>query len=178
VANLIRYKGHEYLLEAVARTKKRTGTAFRVVLVGRDGNNRQTLDRQVEELGLSDDVVFAGSIPRAQRLMPLFAISVLPSLEEGFSNTVLESMISGIPVVATAVGGNLEAMVDGRTGFLVPPRDPDALSEKLVRLLEDDRLRSTMGQAGRARASAEFSTEAMVQRTEEVYLNALREKAS
>jgi len=169
VANLIRYKGHRYLLEALAALKSASTQPFRMIMIGGDGNAREELEQQVQELGLEDDALFAGSIPRAQRLLPLFDISVLASLEEGFSNTVLESMGAGLPMLATAVGGNGEAVVEGETGFLVPARDAEALRARLQRLMDDAELRKSMGAAGRGRVQSEFSVEAMVQKTQALY---------
>ena len=169
VANLIHYKGHEYLLRAVPVIREKTDTPFRIVLIGGDGNRRQMLESLASELGITDDIVFAGTIPQAQRLMAAFDISVLPSLEEGFSNTVLESMASGVPVVATDVGGNAEAVVDGKTGFLAPPADPGALAERIALLLDDAPLRRRIGEAARKHVMERFSVENMVERTEALY---------
>ena len=89
---------------------------------------------------------------------------------------VLEAMAAGLPVVATAVGGTPEVVVDGVTGLLVPPRDPHALAEAILRLLRDPDLRKRMGGAGRERVAAHFSVEQMVQRTEKLYEHLLAEK--
>lgn len=176
VSNLIIYKGHDYLLKAIPLIKERTKKPFRIVLIGRDANNRENLDRIVEDLGIEDDVVFAGSIPRAQRFMPLFDIAALPSLEEGFSNTVIESMATGLPIVATNVGGNPEAVVDAETGFIVPSKDPGAMAEKLALLIEDEEMRKRMGRAASARVSCEFTMDKMVERTQEIYEEILKKK--
>lgn len=81
---------------------------------------------------------------------PLFDVFVLCSHSEGFSNALLESMGMGIPVIATRVGGNIEMIEDGKTGFLVPPGDPITLSERMFLLLQDSILTQTMGKEGRA----------------------------
>ena len=177
VANLIHYKGHEYLFRAVSIIKKKTDTPFRFVLIGGNGNRRQVLESLAAELNIADDIVFAGTIPQAQRLMAAFDISVLPSLEEGFSNTVLESMASGVPVIATDVGGNAEAVVDGKTGFLAPPADPGALAERIALLLEDAPLRRRIGDAGRKHVTGQFSIENMVERTEALYRRLIEARA-
>jgi glycosyltransferase involved in cell wall biosynthesis len=86
----------------------------------------------------------------------MFDVSVLSSLSEGFPNSVVEAMAAGRPVVATAVGGTVDAVVEGVTGFLVPPRDPAALASALEVLLRDAPLRQKMGRAGRERATQEY----------------------
>jgi glycosyltransferase involved in cell wall biosynthesis len=169
VANLIRYKGHRYLLDAIATLKERTAQPFRLIMIGGDGNARAELDEQVRALNVQDVAIFAGSIPRAQRLLPIFDLSILASLEEGFSNTVLESMAAGLPMVATAVGGNPEAVVEGETGFLTPGKGAGALADRIQQLLEDPALRRRMGQVGQARVRQEFSVDTMVQKTESLY---------
>jgi glycosyltransferase involved in cell wall biosynthesis len=97
------------------------------------------------------------------------AISVLPSLSEGTSNTLLESMAAGIPVVATRVGGNPEVIEDGVSGLLVPPRDSTALAAVIGRLLEDEELALGLGQAGIRRVAELFSIEGSIDQTEHLY---------
>jgi len=93
----------------------------------------------------------------------------LPSLAEGISNTILEAMACGLPVVATRVGGNGELLVEGETGFLVPRDAPDAMAEMLLRYIEDDTLRDRHGAAARRRVEKHFSIHGMVNRYLEVY---------
>lgn len=90
-------------------------------------------------------------------------VFVLPSRTEGICNTILEAMASGLPVVATDVGGNPELVVPDRTGLLVPPSSPEALAAALVRYAGDPALRRGHGAAGRARVLAEFSLDAMIE---------------
>jgi glycosyltransferase involved in cell wall biosynthesis len=92
------------------------------------------------------------------------------------SNAILEAMAAGLPVVATAVGGTPEVVVDGVTGFLVPPRDPEALADAILCLLRDPELRKRMGTVGRARVTEHFSVEQMVGKTEALYEQLLKEK--
>src|SRR5690606_23538524 len=94
---------------------------------------------------------------------------VLPSLNEGISNTVLEAMATGLPVIATAVGGNAELVQDQETGFLVPCGDAAALAERLARYLDSPALVSRHGSAGRLRAEREFSIARMVDDYDELY---------
>jgi sugar transferase (PEP-CTERM/EpsH1 system associated) len=112
-------------------------------------------------------------IPEIMRGLDLF---VLPSLREGISNTILEAMASGLPVIATDVGGNPELVVEGETGTLVPPADPMALAETIRRYLNDNNLLVLHGKAGRQRAEARFSMEAMVNGYLTVYDGVLKKK--
>jgi glycosyltransferase involved in cell wall biosynthesis len=113
-------------------------------------------------------------IPDMMRGLDLF---VLPSLREGISNTILEAMASGLPVVATRVGGNPELVEEGRTGMLVPPSDPVALAQAIRTYLVDKGQLIRHGQAGRRRAEARFSMEAMVNAYLGVYDAVLNGKA-
>ncbi len=164
----------EALLDAVARVQERT-PAIRLLLVG-DGDLRGDLEAQARSLGLSETVTFAGHRTDVPKALAVFDVFVLPSLWEGMPNVVLEAMAAGLPVVATAVGGTPEVVVDGVTGFLVPPRDPDALAEAITRLLRDPDLRRKMGQAGQKRIEQHFSIEETVRQTEALYEALLREK--
>ena len=97
-------------------------------------------------------------------------VVALPSLTEGFSNVIIEAGAAGRPVVATRVGGNPEAIVEGETGLLVPPRDPAALGEAINTLLADPDRRQRMGAAARRRVHELYTVERMVERWEKLYL--------
>jgi glycosyltransferase involved in cell wall biosynthesis len=102
-------------------------------------------------------------------------VFVLASIWEGMPNAALEAMAVGLPVVATGVGGTPEVVADGETGLLVPPRDPDGLSQAIARMLHDPELWRRMGQAGRRRVGQRFSVERMVRQTERLYEELLSE---
>lgn len=133
----------------------------------------QDMKRLASRLGLDHRVVFTGLRLDTPALLSELAVSVLPSLSEGLSNVLLESMAVGVPIVATKVGGNSEAVEEGVTGLLVPPRDPAALAQAICRLLEDPELAARFGQAGKQRVAQHFSLERMVQETERLYLELL-----
>jgi glycosyltransferase involved in cell wall biosynthesis len=97
------------------------------------------------------------------------SVSVLPSLSEGLSNSILEAMSAGVPVVATRVGGNPEIVQDGVTGVLVPVKDAAALARAIRTLLENPDLARRLGRAGRQRILDNFSLQRMVSKTEEHY---------
>ena len=165
---LVWYKGLEELLKAAALVVKSHPSA-RFLVVG-DGPLRQPLEEKARVLGLNGTVRFLGSVPDASSsLLPHFDLFVLPSLKEGMSNSLLEAMAAGKPVVATRVGGNPEVVIDGKTGFLVPPKDPEALAGAILRLLADQELARNLGEAGRSRVESEFTLEKMVARLEALY---------
>ncbi|MFO7462081.1 MAG: glycosyltransferase family 4 protein, partial [Desulfatiglandales bacterium] len=91
------------------------------------------------------------------------------SYEEGFSNVILESMAAGLPVVATRVGGNPEAVVDGVTGWIVEPRDPEAMAQRITDLLRDPRKAGEWGLKGKERVMELFTVERMVNRHLDLY---------
>jgi glycosyltransferase involved in cell wall biosynthesis len=138
-------------------------------LVVGDGGIKDELEEQARQLGLGRRIVFTGFRSDVPDLLSEAAISVLPSLSEGTSNTLLESMAAGIPVVATRVGGNPEVIEDGVSGLLVPPRDSAALAAAMGRLLEDEELAIRLGQAGIRRVAELFSIEGSIDQTEHLY---------
>jgi len=150
-------------------------TRLRLVLIG-DGSLRQELESLVAQGDIGKRVWLAGSVENVPQLLHAMDVFVLPSLAEGISNTILEAMACGLPVVATRVGGNEELVVEGETGFLVPRADPGAMAETLLHYLEDDSLRDRHGAAGRRRVEKNFSIHGMVNRYLEVYDELCREQ--
>lgn len=185
-ARLHPVKGIEYFLEAAARVGVRFPAA-RFLVVGedrivRDGAivaspYREELEAGAARLGLGGRVVFTGFRRDVPELLAEVSVSVLPCIaNEGLSNSVLESMAAGVPVVATTVGGNAEVVEDGSTGLLVPPRDAEALARAIGTLLEDQDRARRLGRAARQRVADRFSVEQMVRRTERFYLDLLDRK--
>ena len=127
------------------------------------------LERRARELNLAGTVIFAGQRTDVPQIMREIDISVLPSLSESFSNTLLESMANGVPVVATNVGGNPEIVTDGVNGILVPSKDPAALSRAIAQLLDCPELARRLGEAARAKVVKDFSVDSLLRRTEELY---------
>lgn len=141
---------------------------FRLVIAG-DGGLRGEIEAEISHSGLASRIWLAGErrdVPDVMRGLDLF---VLPSRAEGISNTILEAMASGLPVIATKVGGNAELVQDGETGLLVPSRDPAAIADALMRFAQEGNMASRLGSAGRRRAEQEFSMEVMVQRYADLY---------
>ena len=138
------------------------------LLAGR-GPLRDELGRLAEELGISERVTFTdgrGEVPEHLRCM---SIGCLSSESEGFSNAILEYMAAGLPVVATDVGGNAEAIEDGVTGYLVRERTPEAFAQPIVKLLRDERRREEIGRRGLERCRERFEIGGAVRRLEEYY---------
>jgi glycosyltransferase involved in cell wall biosynthesis len=175
LANLFWHKGHPMLLRATAEVVKRE-PGFRLVLVG-EGPERGRIESLVRELGLSGNVVLAGSVGQASGLLRNFRFSVLASVQESFPNAVVESMAAGVPVVATRVGGIPELVREGVDGLLVPAGEPGALAAAMLRLLKEPELSERMGRAARERVRESFSIEKMVRETEDLYLALLGARA-
>ena len=169
VANLIDYKGHDDLLTAVAEIKSELPQKWVLLLVGQDHGIGNSLRKKTRNLGIAKHVLFLGQRTDVAELLRISDISLLCSHEEGFSNALLEAMAAGLPTIATAVGGNSEAVVDGVTGLLVPPKDSVAIGRAILRLAYDPAARRQMGMAGQNRVEEHFSLEACVQGYEALY---------
>lgn len=160
-------KGLGYLLEAALRVRAADPTV-RFVIAG-DGPSRRALEQRAASLGLGDTVRFLGYRSDVPRVLSTVDAYVLPSLWEGLPLALLEAMACGKPIVATRVGGNPEVVSDGENGFLVPPRDPEALAGALLRLRADPACRERMARANVAKARERFSVEAMTRAHVELY---------
>jgi glycosyltransferase involved in cell wall biosynthesis len=161
-ARLAPIKGHRDLLEAAARLVAR-GIPFELWLAG-EGPERAAIERRIDERGLGERVRLLGTVPHAE-LLGMYRdrqadCVVLPSLHEGLSVALVEAMAYGVPVIATGVGGVPELLENG-AGLLVPPSDPDALTEALARVLGSSALRAELAHAGRRRVEAEFEVGAI-----------------
>ncbi|MFP4061758.1 MAG: glycosyltransferase [Halochromatium sp.] len=149
-----------------------TFARLRLLLVG-DGPLREAAAAILAEAGVAEQAWLPGSrddVPELMRAMDLF---VVPSLAEGICNTILEAMATGLPVIATEVGGNPDLVQPGVTGSLVPAAAPEALAAVLADYVSDPERRQREGQAARARAERDFSLAAMVQGYLRVYAKAL-----
>jgi glycosyltransferase involved in cell wall biosynthesis len=168
IARLCDVKGQRDLIRAL-----RLVPDVRAVLVGDDleagGAYRRLLERDIEAAGLAHRVELVGYRPDVPAILDGLDVVVLPSWIEGMPLVLLEAMAHAKPVVATHVGGTPEVVVDGQTGLLVPPRDPEALAGAFRRLIEDPELARSMGQAGYERVRTEFSVEAMTLRVLGIY---------
>jgi glycosyltransferase involved in cell wall biosynthesis len=175
VANFIPYKGHRFFLDAWAEVVGRAPEAV-ALLVG-DGIGRREVEARAGAMGLGGSLRFLGSRLDVPDILSVVDLLVHPSLEEGFCNAILEAMAAGKPVVATAVGGNPEAVVDGETGLLVPPGDGRALAEAIGWLLDRPEQAAGFGRAARRRVAERFELSRMVKQYETVYDSLLAARA-
>jgi colanic acid/amylovoran biosynthesis glycosyltransferase len=175
VARLIEVKGIEYALRAVALSRADLPD-LRYIIAG-DGPLRPTLEALARNLSVDDIVIFKGAVSREEVEAELAAshVAVLPAVvaangeEEGQSLFVAEAQACGIPVVATNAGGVPESLRNGESGFLVPPRDADALGSAIITLAKDRARRERMGQAGRAFVQTYFNLEKQNDKLLEIY---------
>src|SRR5437016_7033103 len=178
VCRLNEGKGLEYFLEATVIVRKQFPAA-RFLIVGDsivDATYRPALERKARSFNVEDCVIFTGHRSDVPKLLEEVNLSVLPSLSEGLSNSLLEAMAAGLPVVATNVGGNPEIVQDGITGILVPPRDPAAMADAIIRVLEAPEMAKRFGLAGRERVMNHFSLETVIRRTSERYMMLLERR--
>ncbi len=169
VANLIPYKGHADLLEALSEIRTKLPKSWTLLVIGRDDGIGKQLKAQATEFHLDQNILFLGPRDDIPEILHLSDLAILCSHEEGFSNAILEGMAAGLPMVVTDVGGNAEAMQNGVTGIVVPAREPSALGAAILRLVKDAKLRKRMGREARKRVEQEFSLEACVVQYEKLY---------
>jgi len=146
----------------------------RLLMVG-DGDLRAEAEMRVCEAGVQDKVWLTGSRDDVPELLRCMHVFVLGSLREGISNTILEAMASGLPVIAAATGGNGELVVDGVTGKLVPPGNPKALALAIQDYIGDADKREQQGSSARARADSTFSLSVMVDDYRRLYTESLQQ---
>jgi glycosyltransferase involved in cell wall biosynthesis len=169
VGNLRPVKEPETLVRAAAQVcAQHPDVTFHIA---GEGELQPGLERLVRKLGMEGRFLLPGARADVPAFLASLDVAVLCSRSEGMSNAVLEYMAAGRPIVATAVGGNVELLTDGVTGLLVPPSDATSLATAIDRLLGDRALAARLGDAARRRARQRYSREAMVQRFEDFYAN-------
>ncbi len=171
VANLFVYKGYSDLIAALAMIESKLPAEWVLLCIGRDVeeardaadgrlvSNQQRFEREAAAAGIAGHVRFLGERIDAPELLRGVDIAVLPSHEEGFSNALIEKMAAGLPIVATRVGGAHEALDGGKAGLLVPPGDPAALAQALLRLVQNPTLSRDLGAKARSRALELYAIE-------------------
>jgi L-malate glycosyltransferase len=166
-ARLSEAKGLTYLLQAFARVAKDKSN-LRLVIAG-VGELEQQLKQQAQDLGIATQTIFAGYVNDLPELMSLFNFFVLPSLQEACSLACAEAMAQQKATIGTTIGGIVEQIADGITGFLVPPKDVDALAEKMQYLLDRPELVDEFAHNGRKRYEELFALDRMLIKTEALY---------
>jgi glycosyltransferase involved in cell wall biosynthesis len=169
IARLFHLKGHDDVIAAAKQLVVRHPNV-RFLFVG-DGILREQLQRRISDLGLANHFQFTGLVPpqRIPELIGAMDIVVHTSLREGLARVLPQGLIAGKPVVSYDIDGAREVDIPGQTGFLLPPRDVDALIDALDQLIADPALRARLGQEGRRRFADEFRHEHMTKRTRELY---------
>jgi glycosyltransferase involved in cell wall biosynthesis len=175
VANFRACKRQVDFVDAAAAIAHRCPEA-RFLMAGMDGGTLSEVKAQVQRLGLTELFRIVENDHAPEKFFAAMDVCVCASESEGFSNVLLEAMASGKPVIATSVGGNTEAVIDGETGFVVPPYSPEAIQRAALRLAADPNLRGAMGMLGRKRVETNFSVERMVDCCESLYVRLLGTK--
>ena len=166
-------KGLPYLIKAMTIIKDKNK---KLLLVG-DGEERDQLEDLVKKLKLEKYVTFIGKVPYDDvfKYMVVSDILVLSSLSEGLPNVILEAMAAGLPIVATRVGGIPDIVKDGENGFLIDPKNPEQIAEKINLFLEDDKLREKISKNNKQKAK-EYSWESVIERLEKIYFRVINMK--
>ncbi|MDR4480000.1 MAG: glycosyltransferase family 4 protein [Nitrospira sp.] len=162
------YKGHRYFVEAAAKVlKQHQAVAF--LIVG-EGPEEQNIRGQIERLGMTADVRLLGFRDDLLDVFRSLDLFVIPTVEgDTIPQVLMQALAIGLPVVSTTTGSIPDVLADGEAGFIVPPRDPDALAERIGRLLTDPALRAAMGRRGRQTVEQSYSIDRMVDELERVY---------
>jgi glycosyltransferase involved in cell wall biosynthesis len=169
VANFHAYKGHADMLEALVLIKHKLPQPWRLLLPGRDAGTRGAVLADIEALGLAPNTVLLGAWPGSRQPYAATDIGLLVSHTEGFSNSLIEGMAAGLPMIATRVGGNIDAVDHDENGFLVDAHAPDELAAAILKLAEAPELRLRLGGAARAKALSRFSLSTCVDRYERLW---------
>lgn len=173
VARLVPSKGYEYLISALALIKKKMPHIKCFIIGTGDEEYIRMLQQSVEKMSLSANVIFTGFVKDIYPYLSAMDVFVMATLAEGFGIAFAEAMAVGKPVVGTSVGGVPEVIQDGVTGFVVPPRDPPKLADRVLELLNNSILRERMGNAGHKRIRERFTLDFSGKRLEELYLTLL-----
>lgn len=166
------YKDHPTFLRAAQKVSERVPEA--AFIIAGEGELKENTEQLARDLGIADRTFFIG---RCQNVGPVLSISdvcVLSSRAEGFSNSILEYMAAGRPVVATDVGGAREAIVHGETGYIVPPGDHEQMAQYIVSLLLDPQNARSMGASGERVVNEKFSSLRQLQSVENLYNELLK----
>jgi len=174
VGSLYPVKGHTYLLKALAIVLKTHPDV--VCKIAGQGHLMSQLQAEAADLGIANRATFLGLRDDIPQYLQSIDVFVLPSLSEGLPLSVLEAMAAGKPVIATNVGGVSEVVQDQRTGFVVPPKDPETMANRILQVMADRAMAERLGRAGREKVERDFSLDTMTQQYEALYEEALLER--
>ena len=173
-------KGHDDFIRAARLVKDEVQTAKFIIVGGevqesaKEQNYKLFLNELLTELDLHEDVSFLGNRSDVNEILKVMDVFVLPSRSEGFSNALIEAMAAGVPIVATNVGGNSEAIVDGDCGWLVPSATPRKLAEKIIELLKNPQKAAQLGKAAQKRAQSLFSLDGMIEKYDQLFQSTVK----
>ena len=176
VGRLYPVKNYKLFLDMAKDILNRCSTENIGFLIIGDGPLKDDLKEYSKKVGIRDNVEFLGVRNDIPELLQNMDIFVMTSFREGISNAIMEAMVSGLPVVATDVGGNSELVIEGETGFLCPLDDTKLLADKVFSLINNETESKRMGENGKKRMLNEFAVENMIKETENVYLRLLGEE--
>ena len=144
-----------------------------ILLIVGEGSQRQILEDKVNTLGLKTNVLFLGFQKDVALMLSVSDIFILPSLYEAFGISILEAMAMKVPVIATRVGGIPEVIKDGVDGILIEPKNPHSLSEAVIRLIQDERLRNNIVDAAYNKVIRKFKLRRMIEDYDKIYTEEL-----
>jgi glycosyltransferase involved in cell wall biosynthesis len=174
IGRIVPAKGLEYLLNALPYLKEEF-KSIKLLIIG-EGSLVEKLKEKAKKNNIFDNILFTGVRRDIPEILASIDIFVMPSTAEGLPNSLLEAMAMGKPVVATEVGGIPELIKNGRSGLLVPPKNPEALATAIRDLISNDQLAAKMGQAARNFVMNNHSIVKIAQKWQTLYLSILREK--
>jgi len=173
LGRLVPVKGPEFLVEAAKHIISKYPDTF-FVFTG-DGYLRPDLKKKALNFGLKENIIFLGWRDDGAKILSLYDVFILPSLNEGMGRVLVEAMALGKPIVASRIGGIPDLVTHGKNGFLVPPKDPEELAKYIQILIEDREKREKMGLSGK-KIAMHFSAENMVEKIEKLYKELLIQK--
>jgi len=172
VATLRSWKGHSYLLEAFAKLNV---PGWKLLIIG-EGPQSENIQTKIAALKLQDSVLLVGQKTNPETWMRALDIFCLPSYaNEGVPQSIMQAMLTGLPIVTTPVGAILEAVENQQTALVVAPRDADALADAIGLLIADPTLAAKLGQQARLQAESRFSLQGMLLRMEQIFLDAAKQ---
>lgn len=173
IANLYFYKGHADLFYALSKIKNKLSNRWILLCVGRDAGEKNNLIQLAQNLGLSKHIKFLNESSYISNIISITDVGISASHEEGFSNAVLEMMAGGKPMIVTDAGGNAEAIINNKTGLVVPPKDIDALAQAILKMIHNPEMMRKYGDNAKKRAISEFSLERCVDENRLLYQEVL-----